>query len=362
MLVQSPQVSVRSETAAVRSVQQRRRTGRRLLQAEFLVVRGQIVERHAAARLSLAAPGKNVLGADAAARADFGGRGSGPRREAGPGASVTPAEAPAASRVVSSAWSGVRATPLHCAIQSRISRSSRSAGAGKSTVWSPNRADTGWVPFDQRVQRPASPVRECCIAFARHLRCSHCCHSAPPSSGRTWIMNAASATHNVNATPLPQCRVPPSGSSPAACMEAAATVVQASPAETQWRLSLSAMTMRRSRLSAVGTWLTGTKGGGAPPAVTALTALRVTRRNRRRGGLPWPEAGFRPQRAGSARRKVRGIGGLTEVHIRERRRLRRVKPLRGSFAALRALRVTRRNRRRGGLPWPGSGLPATEGR
>ncbi len=47
-------------------VQQRRRAGHRLLQPEFLIACGQSVERLAAAELGLAAPGENILGADAA--------------------------------------------------------------------------------------------------------------------------------------------------------------------------------------------------------------------------------------------------------------------------------------------------------
>ena len=49
-------------------IQQRRWAGHRLLQAELLVACGQPVERLAAAELGLAAPGENVLGADAAVR------------------------------------------------------------------------------------------------------------------------------------------------------------------------------------------------------------------------------------------------------------------------------------------------------
>ena len=58
-------------TAAVRSVQHCRRTGHRLLEAEFLVACGQPVERLAAAELGLAAPGENVFGTDAAVGADL---------------------------------------------------------------------------------------------------------------------------------------------------------------------------------------------------------------------------------------------------------------------------------------------------
>ena len=48
---------------------------------------------------------------------------------------------------------------------SRISRSGRSAGAGRSTVSSPDRADTGWVPwisnFSTRLARSASAASRC---------------------------------------------------------------------------------------------------------------------------------------------------------------------------------------------------------
>ena len=52
-------------------IQQRRRAGHLLLQAELLVACGQFVERLAAAQLGLSAPGENVLGADSAVRADL---------------------------------------------------------------------------------------------------------------------------------------------------------------------------------------------------------------------------------------------------------------------------------------------------
>ena len=52
-------------------VEQGRRTGHYLLQVEFLVACGQTVERLTAAELGFATPCKNVLGADAAVRADL---------------------------------------------------------------------------------------------------------------------------------------------------------------------------------------------------------------------------------------------------------------------------------------------------
>ncbi len=52
-------------------VEQRRRSGHRLLQAELLVARGQFVERLAAAGRRLAAPGEDIVGADATVRADI---------------------------------------------------------------------------------------------------------------------------------------------------------------------------------------------------------------------------------------------------------------------------------------------------
>ena len=52
-------------------IQQRRRAGHLLLQAELLVACGQFVERLTAAQLGPSAPGENVLGADSAVRADL---------------------------------------------------------------------------------------------------------------------------------------------------------------------------------------------------------------------------------------------------------------------------------------------------
>ena len=136
--------------------------GHRLLQAEFLVARCQLIQRPAAAGFRLAPVREDILGADAAVRAHLPAGESAHCRAAAPGASARPATTRRPAASVSSACSVVSATPLPCAIWSRISLSSRYAAEGIRTVsvTAPNRAGTGSVPSDQRLQRLPRMIRE----------------------------------------------------------------------------------------------------------------------------------------------------------------------------------------------------------